>query len=249
MALISVSGDGVWATRSFYSKYRSLSGASTLIGIKTKKCIFLDVRNSYCFTCDNTKTPTKPHQCSKNFKGPPTAMESKGITSAFLNSEKQGIRYVEYVGDGDSSVFPNILKCRPYRNTKIKRLQCTHHLLRNFRKRLYGVALKSVKGKGALMQLLKKNVLRTSKCVTAAAAYRREENVIHATKMENLKQDIQNIPKHIFGEHENCATYFCSGAKEGEENIFQNIKDEPIFKEYVFPFKRLIQKMKGIAYW
>jgi hypothetical protein len=35
----------------------------------------------------------------------------------------------------------------------------------------------------------------------------------------DLRKDILNSPYHIFGQHENCDSYFCKGQKSGELNL------------------------------
>ncbi|KAJ8884997.1 hypothetical protein PR048_011193 [Dryococelus australis] len=51
--MISVVTDGAWSTSSYKTKYNSLSGGY-IIGYKTKKVLFIGVRNKYCTVCDIT---------------------------------------------------------------------------------------------------------------------------------------------------------------------------------------------------
>lgn len=54
-------------------------------------------------------TNTK-HNCSKNHTGSVESMESKGIVEAFESApEKYGCYYLEYVGDGDTTVADSII--------------------------------------------------------------------------------------------------------------------------------------------
>lgn len=53
--------------------------------------------------------------CSINHNGSASKMEIDAITEMFLRSkEKQGVRYVTYIGDRDSKTFKGILDVNPY---------------------------------------------------------------------------------------------------------------------------------------
>jgi len=55
------------------------------------------------------------HQCGKNFDQPSGNMEASCTFKMFRRSQKKyGIRYVKYVGDGDSKTFSMLKKQRPY---------------------------------------------------------------------------------------------------------------------------------------
>lgn len=45
--LITVVCDGVWAKRSYRSNYKSFSGAAAIVGFKTRKVLFLAVKNKF----------------------------------------------------------------------------------------------------------------------------------------------------------------------------------------------------------
>lgn len=67
------------------------------------------VRNKYCYMCQyndrkNIVDP-KPHVCWKNYTGASTAMEADILVEGFQRSqEMHGLRYLSFIGDGDSSV-------------------------------------------------------------------------------------------------------------------------------------------------
>ncbi|KAJ3641437.1 hypothetical protein Zmor_027944 [Zophobas morio] len=48
--------------------------------------------------------------------------------------------------------------------------------------------------------------------------YRRQQECDTEKQIENLKKDIYNCPKHVFGDHSSCDSYFCNSHKDDEEN-------------------------------
>lgn len=72
--LVTVVCDGVWAKRSYRSNYNSMSGAAAIVGFKTKKVLYLSVRNKFCLTCQIHPDNTPQHKCYKNWHGSSSAM-------------------------------------------------------------------------------------------------------------------------------------------------------------------------------
>jgi hypothetical protein len=57
------------------------------------------------------------HQCGKNFDQPSGNMEASCTLKMFQRSQKKyGVRYVKYVGDGDSKTFSVLKKQKPYKS-------------------------------------------------------------------------------------------------------------------------------------
>ncbi|KAL5238891.1 hypothetical protein ACI65C_006301 [Semiaphis heraclei] len=67
--------------------------------------------------------------------------------------------------------------------------------------------------------------------ITEAIKYRKNMTVHHDEKVELLKHDKLNSPYHVFGEHVNCAKYFCTGPKEGETNLVPRMDKCGLFKD------------------
>jgi hypothetical protein len=71
-----------------------------------------------------------------------------------------------------------------------------------------------------IRHFLKNNILRFRSAVVGATKYWKQQNIENYLKIENLKTDILNRPKHIMGCHDTCKTnddtykYFCKGVKE-----------------------------------
>lgn len=150
---LSVSCDGTWMKRG----HTSLHGVSTVISVATGKVLDLQVMSKYCATCSNRKKLDDAvqeqewqakHQleCSKNHSGSSGGMEAAGMKLIFHRSESMyGVRYTEYLGDGDSSSFKSVLDSQPYGpDCSIQKLECVGHI----QKRMGGRLLKLKKELG-----------------------------------------------------------------------------------------------------
>ncbi|CAK9816622.1 hypothetical protein ANTQUA_LOCUS9034 [Anthophora quadrimaculata] len=159
---LTVSGDGTWKKRGF----SSLFGASTLIGKYSNKVLDACVMSSLCGTCNlwKTKKVSDPisyekwygsHQekCTINHTGSSGKMEIDAIVTMFSQSlPKYGVKYVTYIGDGDSKTFNGILKAEPY-GTKcpVTKKECVGHVEKRMgsRLRIAKKANKGIGGKGS----------------------------------------------------------------------------------------------------
>lgn len=79
------------------------------MGYKTKKVLYIGVRNKHCSVCQKSETQNRPpseHVCYKNWTGTSTAMEADIIVDGFRQSIKMhNLIYSQIIGDGDSSVI------------------------------------------------------------------------------------------------------------------------------------------------
>ncbi|XP_045763690.1 uncharacterized protein LOC123866281 [Maniola jurtina] len=127
--VITVVADGSWAKRSYKSGFSSASGAGCIVGMRTKKVLFLGVRNSYCCICSRSIKLNKDvteHRCFKNWSDSANAMEADIIAEGFAKSvEMHGIKYKNLVGDGDSSIMKKLLLKKPYGSDfTISKIEC-----------------------------------------------------------------------------------------------------------------------------
>lgn len=115
---MSVSGDGRWAKRG----YTSLFGVVTLSGKYTNKILDLVVKSMYCSECTIWKnkigTPeydmwwdVHKEECKVDHKGSSGKMEVDGVVEMFQRSQALlGIRYANYIRDGDSKTFKAVFE-------------------------------------------------------------------------------------------------------------------------------------------
>lgn len=163
---IAVSGDGTWRKRGFSSSYGVVTAMSTITG----KALDCEVMSKECKQCvqwmGKERSPESEewweqhqHQCHANFEGSSGSMNATGLLNIFQRSiEKYGIRYVEFLGDGDSKAHKLLLQEAVYGNVEVQKLECVGHVqkrlgsrLRSLKKRLGKTPLedgKPVGGKG-----------------------------------------------------------------------------------------------------
>lgn len=155
---LTVSGDGTWKKRGF----SSLFGVSSIIGYYTGKVIDVFVKSSYCKVCEfwNKKEgseeyeewlSTHTEECHANHQGSSGKMEVEAIIEMFQRSEKNyGVKYMNYIGDGDSKTYMGIINAAPYGDTSIIKKECIGHVqkrmgsrLREYKKKRRGSAVKA----------------------------------------------------------------------------------------------------------
>lgn len=146
--------DGTWQKRG----HTSLNGVVTATSVDTGKVLDVEVLSKFCHSCVKG---IADHVCNMNYKGSSGGMEVQGVVSLFTRSvASRGLRYVKYLGDGDSKAFLEVQKCAPYDETIVQKLECVGHVqkrlgtrLRRLRQDLSGKKLsdgKGIKGRGRL---------------------------------------------------------------------------------------------------
>lgn len=232
---ITVIADGAWSKRSYKTNYNALSGVAVIIGEATKKVLFLGVKNKFCMFCSRheRRNETVPeHSCAKNWSGTSTSMESAVIVEGFKSSmEMHGLKYTKLVGDGDSSVTKKLLIEKPYGATLIEKVECVNHLLRNLCHKLKDIS-KTARSSSSLKLIpiklrrkLEHSILKFRVAIKKAAEYRAKSDITYSEKLSCFRKDVQNSVDHIFGLHEKCDEYFCTGVKAGEENLIPEITE------------------------
>ncbi len=130
---ITVIVDGGWSKRSHKHSYNAKSGVAIIIGKETGKLLFIGVRNKYCHACASGMKE-KDHVCFRNWNASSSEMETDIILEGFLEAEQvHGVRYTEFIGDGDRSVYPTLLTSVPGWGHAIKKLECANHACKCYR--------------------------------------------------------------------------------------------------------------------
>ena len=138
---ITISTDGTWQRRGF----SSLIGVVSIIANETGKCIDYRVLTKNCHACKLWKGKTgtkyenflKNHKCPINHQGASGTMEMNGVMDCFKASvETRKLRYLTYIGDGDSKGFLNVVACNPYPGFTIKKSECVGHIQKRCGKKL-----------------------------------------------------------------------------------------------------------------
>lgn len=151
--------DGTWQKRG----HTSLNGVVCATSLDNGKVIDFECLSKYCFKCRNKDINN--HDCQKNFDGYSGGMEGAGVLSIFARSESlHNVRYVKYLGDGDSKAFSKVCDAKIYgEGIQVEKLECIGHMqkrmgsrLRSLRNDLKKKKLadgKTISGRGRLTDL------------------------------------------------------------------------------------------------
>lgn len=201
--ILKVSGDGTWKKRGFKSKY----GVATLIGYSSGKVIDLRTKSSYCQGCNYWKDKTHTEEfrkwfeyhedeCQKNHEGSSGKMEVDAIKEMFSTSEEKfGVKYGNYIGDGDSKTFKAILDLNPYGDElTVMKSECINHVEKRMGSRLRNIRKeKKLSGRGKL----------TDKVVKKLTKYYGLSIQRNIHSVEEMKKAIIATYNHIFSTKEN----------------------------------------------
>ena len=168
--------DGTWQKRG----YASLNGVIVATSVEgkvldyqvlSKTCKGCQVWSSRQGTQEYDRWKEK-HKCKINHKKSAGAMEAVGAVNIFHQSvDKYKLRYMKYIGDGDTESFGKVVKARPYGDLLPVKLECVGHVqkrlgtrLRKLRQNYKGEKLedgRGIMGKGRL----------TDKCINTLQNY------------------------------------------------------------------------------
>ena len=110
---ITVVVDGGWSKRSHKHSYNANSGVGIILGHATGKLLYLGVRNKYCLACAQGISRDK-HRCFLNWSASSSEIETYILLEGFLEAERaHGVRYLKFIGDGDSSVYRTLFQNVP----------------------------------------------------------------------------------------------------------------------------------------
>ncbi len=212
---ITVVVDGGWSKRTHKHSYNAKSGVGIIIGLKTGKLLHVGVRNKYCSVCalaDKENRAPQDHDCHKNWDGPSSSMETDIIVEGFKEAEsKYGLRYTAFIGDGDSSIHPNLITGVPVWGHAIEKSECANHAIKCYRGSLEKLVQEKpqYKGKGKLTESMRKRLTTAARCAIKMRSTLTDRGA--AAKL--LRQDLRNGPFHCFGDHSKCSTDYCKVAQ------------------------------------
>lgn len=253
--MITVVADACWSKRSYKTNYSALSGAATIIGYRTKKIIYMAVKNKYCTTCaraTNLKIPVPEHTCFKNYEGSSSGMEAEAILDGFQQSlSMYGLIYSTLIADGDSSTYARIVNSHPYPNITVQKIECSNHLIRNYCNHIEKIT-KDTGFPLEFRKIISSNKLRLRKAVVGAANYRMQSTSALDQKIINLRKDLLNGPKHVFGEHKDCLPYFCKfkidPSKTLDYNHVPQLQNNIIFSKIMEANSRLVSNARSLVF-
>lgn len=208
---ITVSGDGSWRRRGF----SSLFGIFSLIAWYTGKIVDIDIKSKFCKSCSywNSKEHTAEYknwresheeQCEINHEGSAGKMEVDSATEMFARSQEiNEVKYINYVGDGDSKTFKAILE----KNPDVLKKECIDHTQKRMGTRLRNL-VKKTKGLSGRGKLTGKLIDKLS--IYYGLAIRR-----HCNSIQDMKKAIWATLYHKISTDEKLQHHFCP---EGEKS-------------------------------
>lgn len=225
---IGVYLDGSWSKRSYGTGYSSLSGMAAIIGQYTGQVLFIGVRNKYCIICARAQskdTSPKKHKCFKNWDQSASSMEADIIVEGFNSSvEMHGVRFKEFIADGDSSVFSEITKRVDY-GRQVRKWECTNHVLKNYTKHLYKVKSNtsiSLAGRKLLTKEKIESLMKRAQQSIYEHAVDQDVNL--------LRRDLEDGLPHVFGDHLNCREEICKKKNSSDcRNLIPELKASGIY--------------------
>ncbi|VDI57174.1 Hypothetical predicted protein [Mytilus galloprovincialis] len=220
---ITVIADGGWSKRSHKHTYNASGGVAIIVGKQTGKILYIGVRNKYCnsYICSRAlHTQTKPpeHVCFKNWSASSQAMESDILVEGFKQAEKvHGLRYMQLIADGDSSVYAKIQEEVPVWGKFVTKIECSNHACKCLRSNLEKLVNDNpnYKGQNKLTKTTRVNIVSAVRCAIRMRS--KESNRSAAIKL--LAHDIRNSVHHIFGNHKNCSNFCKANEKRNETSI------------------------------
>lgn len=142
---ITVALDGSWQKRG----HTSQNGVVTAISVSTGKVIDVQILSKHC-RCPKRFEKEHKANCAANYMGSSGGMEVSGVVDIFTRSEMlYNVRYIKYLGDGDTASFSTVSQLKPYGpECVIEKLECVGHVQKRMSTRL--LKLKSKKGRQEL---------------------------------------------------------------------------------------------------
>ena len=116
----------------------------------------------------------------------------------FLEAETvHGVRYTQFIGDGDSSVHPTLIQNVPGWGNAIKKHECANHTCKCYRGALEQLVQNnpSYKGSGGLTTKMRKRLVSAARCAIGI----RSKELNTAQALISLRKDLINGPSHCFG--------------------------------------------------
>lgn len=125
-------------------------GMVSAISVQTGKVVDIEMKSKVCYKChakSNLDVNSQEYidwiaargpKCTRTFDKSSKAMEAQGAVDMWNRSvEKNSLRYVDFVGDGDCSSHRDVVKAKPYEDKVIvRKVECVGHIQKRMGGRL-----------------------------------------------------------------------------------------------------------------
>jgi hypothetical protein len=109
-----------------------------IMGVVTKKLLYLGVRNLSCSICNQSKQVVREHLC---YKTNPQLVKDSEIDLTLIgfkeSVETHGVIYSHVVADNDSTLLPALNQFCDYSVTKS---DCVIHVMRHYKSNIFTVS-------------------------------------------------------------------------------------------------------------
>ena len=195
--------------------------ANAHISIHTMHCLELvsflaKKQRSFCMLAYETSFVwggDKQHEYFKNWSESSSFMESDVVLEGFRKAEKQhGLRYINFIGDGDSSVQSTLRDNVHGWGRDITKQECANHAVKCFRSSLENLVKTDphYKGRHKLMKSMRKRLASSAICAIIMRSQDvAEKKCNHVTAAKHLQEDILNCALYCFGSHHKCKADYC----------------------------------------
>jgi len=239
---LTVSGDGSWRKRGF----SSLFGLVTLIGWYTGKVLDVCVKSKYCKVCEywKKKEGTAEYEevysahepkCDANHQGSAGKMEVDAVIEMFRRSVKlHNVKYINYIGDGDSKTYKGIVDAKPYGDFIVAKKECIGHVQKRMGSRLRNLK-KNTKGLGGRGKLTVKLIDELT--IYYGLAIRRNTESVEKMRNEIWATLFHKISTDEKPQHEKCpagADSWCSWQRSKALGSLATSEHKPAMHEDVF---------------
>ena len=140
-------------------------------------------------------------------------MECDIIVEGFCKSEEQhGLRYTNFIGDGDSAVFSTLKREVKKYGFAITKEECANHAVKCFRSALENLVKDKpqYKGRNKLTEAQQKQLASAVRCTIAMRSKQVANNEMDRKEAaKQLQEDILNAALHCFGSHHKCKADYC----------------------------------------
>ena len=146
---VAVTFDGTWQRRGF----SSLNGVFVCISWSTGRVLDFHVSSKFCHRCTSINSRLESsavskqeyeklmeehkESCTVNTTRSSPGMESEAARILWMRSEaKRKLKYVTYIGDGDSKGYKEVCQAKPYPDREVVKEECIGHIQKRMGKAL-----------------------------------------------------------------------------------------------------------------
>lgn len=221
---IAASFDGSWQKPG----HSSLNGIVSAISISTGKVLDFEVKSKKCKGCEAHANMNKDSEeylswkldhsfeCSTNHVGSSGSMEVAGVKAMYERSvQKNDLRYVSFIGDGDSSTYQTISNAKPYgADVHITKKECVGHVQKRLGTRLRKLKSSYIKRKLSDGKSIGGRGRLTDKMIDTMQNYYGLAIRQNKGNLDGMKKDIKAGLYHLASSKEDPQHHFCPEGKE-----------------------------------